>query len=72
MSDALERALLAGRRSTLRIVRVTIAQASPLTVTLPDGTTVPGLAIVGLTYTVGAAGVAMTAEGTVPVVLPTV
>lgn len=71
MSDALERALLAGRKNTVRLVRVKIAAASPLTVTLPDGTTVRGLPIVGMTYTANSYGVAMIAEGIIPVVLPT-
>lgn len=73
MASGLERALLrAGQRgSTIRLVRVKIGAVSPLTITLPDGTTIPALAIVGLTYTAGGAAVAMIAEGIVPVALPT-
>lgn len=73
MSDALERALVggAGRRNTLRIVRVKITATSPLTVQLPDGTAVRALAVVGLTYTVDGYGSALVAEGIIPVVLPT-
>lgn len=70
--DALGIALtrLAGKSSGVRLVRVTIAAAAPLTVTLPDGTTVPALPIKGLTYTANAAGLALLAEGSIPPVLP--
>lgn len=72
MSNALERAMLAaGRRNTLRLVRVKITATAPLTVQLPDGSTIPGLAILGMTYTAGGAAVAMLAEGIIPPVLPT-
>lgn len=73
MASGLERALLrlGGQKSTLRIVPVKIAAVTPLTVTLPDGTTVPAVKINGPTYAAGAAAVAFIAEGIVPVVLPT-
>lgn len=71
MADALEAALLnAGRRNTLRLERVTIATSSPLTVTRVDGSTIPAVPVANYTYAVGAAGLAMVAEGIVPPVLP--
>lgn len=71
MTDALGRVLAGRPRNTLRIERVKVQAVSPLTVVLASGATVPGLAITGLTYTVGGAGVAFLSEGMIPVVLPT-
>lgn len=71
MTDALERALTGRPRNTLRTVRVKISTVAPLTVQLPDGTTVPALAVTGLTYTAAGYGVAFISEGAIPVVLPT-
>lgn len=58
-------------RFLLRMQRVTIATASPLTVTLRDGTTVAAVAVTGLSYTTGSAGVALLAERGQPLVFPT-
>lgn len=69
--DALTRVLLGMPRNTLRLVRVTVQTVSPLTVKLPDGATVNALAVSGLTYTVSGRGVALVAEGAIPLVLPT-
>jgi hypothetical protein len=71
MADALETMLLAaGRRNSLHVERVTIATASPLTVTRVDGTTIPAQPVRGLTYTAGSAALAFVAEGIVPPCLP--
>lgn len=69
--DPLTRVLLGMPRNTLRLVRVTVQTVSPLTVKLPDGATVNALAVSGLTYTASGRGVALLAEGTIPLVLPT-
>ena len=53
-----------------RLERVAIATAAPLTVTLRDGSTVPAIGVTGLTYTAGAAGVAVLASRGQPLVLP--
>lgn len=62
-------------RALLRLLthleRVTIAQSSPLRVTLRNGTTVPAIAVTGLTYTVSSHGVALLAERGQPLVFPT-
>lgn len=58
-------------RFLLRSERVTIASVSPLTVTLRNGTTVPGVPVSGLTYTAGGHGIALMAERSQPLVLPT-
>lgn len=56
----------------LRMQRVTVAVANPLTVTLPDGSTVRAVAVTGLTYTVGGAAVILTAaEGGQLLAFPT-
>lgn len=60
----------AALRFLLRSERVTVAAVSPLRVTLRDGTTVPAVAVNGLTYTVGGAAVALLAERSQPLVLP--
>jgi hypothetical protein len=72
--DALGTALLSmGRRSGLRLARVkiTAATSTSLTVTLPDGSSIPALPVLGLTYAVNGYGTAFLAEGIVPLVLPT-
>lgn len=70
-ADDLGRALMAMPRNTLRPVRITVQTVSPLTVKLPDGTTVNALAVSGLTYTASGRGVALIAEGAIPLVFPT-
>lgn len=48
-------------RMLLTMQSVTVAAASPLRVTLPDGSTVAAVAVTGLTYTVGGRAVILTA-----------
>lgn len=72
MSDALGTVLGRLPRNTLRTVRVriTAATGTTLTITLPDGASVPGQGVLGLTYTVGAYGVAFVQEKAIPIVFP--
>jgi PKD repeat protein len=71
MSDALVRVLQArGNGKPTRLIRVAVTTTNPLTVTLPDGATIPGVAISGLTYTAGTAAVALIAEPGTPLVFP--
>jgi hypothetical protein len=55
----------------LRMQRVTIETTAPLTVTLRDGSTVPAVGVIGLTYTAGQPGIAFIADRSQPVVFPT-
>lgn len=57
-------------RFVLRSQRVTITATSPLTVTLRDGSTVRGIPVTGLTYTVGGTAVALIADRSQPLVFP--
>jgi hypothetical protein len=72
--DALARILAAAtaRGVLLRTVRVkiTAAAGTVLTVQLPDGASVPGQGVLGLTYTVNAYGVAFVQEKALPLVFP--
>lgn len=70
--DGLEKFLAAivAALNRTRDVRVTIQQSSPLRITLPDGTIVPGLPVLGLTYTAGSPALARLGEGQIPLVLP--
>lgn len=60
--------------AAVRMVQVTIAAigAHTVTVQLPSGSTVAGLRVAGLTYTVGAAATVLIQEPAVGPVLPTV
>lgn len=78
--DDLERALLAGaglgtgapKPKPLQLLRVTIATASPLTVTLPSGATVPAVrAFPSGTYAAGQGTPALYQDGLPPLVFPT-
>lgn len=70
-TKALQRALAQALTGVVRTVPVTIAGTNPLTVTLPDGATIPGLAIQGYTYSLGGHAVALLSEPSIPPILPT-
>jgi hypothetical protein len=72
MSNPLLRAMQgAAPDPNLRLVRVTIVTISPLTVELPGGATLPGVAVAGLTYTANTAAFALVQEPLVGAVFPT-
>lgn len=70
MTDGLAQILARQPRNSLRIVRVTVSVVAPLTVKLPDGTPVTAVGLRGTTWTVGDAGAAFLAEGSIPLVIP--
>lgn len=72
--DDLERALLGPDNPTapLRLLRCTVSTASPLTVTLPSGATVPAVrAFPSGTYTAGQGAPCLYQDGLSPLVFPT-
>lgn len=54
----------------IRLLPVKVATTSPLTVTLPDGATVPAIGIEGLSYPTSGKFLAIWGEGQPPIVLP--
>lgn len=53
----------------LRMLPCTITNLSPLQALLPDGSTVTGMRVIGATYTLGAAAVALWSPPAPPIIM---
>jgi hypothetical protein len=72
MTNALTRALLEQQGSPVYLVPCTVTQVTPLLITLLGSTGVSAVKVIGATYTLNAAAVALVTKAGQPIVLPTV